>query len=871
MTSLLTSDLSPSEERQLAREKAQRDAFLGRTKDQTLERYRKKQGSQNQGARGIRFVLVPKIAQWIEGHAAAVQNNSGRTGVAVAQFLRLKTWMDAETMAHITLSVVLDLLGSGQTIRTMITHAQNEIGAQLEHEAFLSYMDQSDPQYFLKLQKWYLHDPVRTYDKKLKAMVHAHNRHEDMNWQWMSAEDRIVIGALLLRAVMSIQVDPETREGLFKAVPPAANDPNKKARRHKKHNDANYLGYTMAGLKYRDKLQAMADEDAMRPTPMVCRPKPWTLTERGGYLTQINRAAGDLIHNNNGSMPSQIVLDAINRLQNTPYKINKYILDLQQELLKKSWEIGSFRSYEKDSWEDEHFPLVDSSWLDTLPKDSKEYKETMKTLTEAYHNQKIDEQKAEPPRRTWRQAKELENEPEIYWAWFLDQRGRLYPLNSGLSPQGSDSSKALIMSAHGVAVNEDTKRDLLISIATAGGFDGVDKKDFFERFNWAAKYVQSGDFERMVLDPITHKEWMEGEDPFCFLALCHEYYRIYVTEEQDRAYVFYGRDATCSGVQILSAIIQDEKAARFTNVLVTEEPQDLYGEVAIEAKKLMSDKLWLKVEMEKREAKRLKHNAKCKPENQWEERWVVDVDPEVHDRSVNKTQAMTCGYGATLRTRYNNIKDALRKKVKKGQIPPVHVSDQNIVCAAGIQGMANAFPAYMELNKWFKKLAKAALQAGCEQITWTTPSGMHVSQEYREPLFKQVKTYAAGGGHYGTLGTGNDGSAYIECGYGDPKLSKNESAIAANWTHSLDASVMQLGILDVPEGIDLYTVHDCIYCLSGQFGDVIPHFRKALHNVVTSPVLEELLESNGLTDMVDLPHIGEIDLDHINESPYLFC
>ena len=303
---------------------------------------------------------------------------------------------------------------------------------------------------------------------------------------------------------------------------------------------------------------------------------------------------------------------------------------------------------------------------------------------------------------------------------------------------------------------------------------------------------------------------------------------------------------------------------------MTEEPQDLYGEVAIEAKKLMSDKLWLKVEMEKREAKRLKHNAKSKPENQWEERWVVDVDPEVHDRSVNKTQAMTCGYGATLRTRYNNIKDALRKKVKKGQIPPVHVSDQNIVCAAGIQGMANAFPAYMELNKWFKQLAQAALNAGCEQITWTTPSGMFVAQEYREALFKEVKCYAAGGGHYGTLGTSSDGSAYIEVGHGDPKLSKNQSAIAANWTHSLDGSVMQMGILDVPQGIDLYTVHDCIYCLSGQFGQVIPQFRKALHNVVTSPVLEDLLESNGLTDVVGLPPIGEIDLDQILESPYLF-
>lgn len=82
---------------------------------------------------------------------------------------------------------------------------------------------------------------------------------------------------------------------------------------------------------------------------------------------------------------------------------------------------------------------------------------------------------------------------------------------------------------------------------------------------------------------------------------------------------------------------------------------------------------------------------------------------------------------------------------------------------------------------------------------------------------------------------------------------------------------MALGILDVPEEIPVYTVHDCIYTLSGQFGSVIPKFRKAMHNVVTSPCFEELLESNGLFEEVGLPPIGDIDLDQILESPYLFC
>jgi DNA-directed RNA polymerase len=375
----------------------------------------------------------------------------------------------------------------------------------------------------------------------------------------------------------------------------------------------------------------------------------------------------------------------------------------------------------------------------------------------------------------------------------------------------------------------------------------------------------------MVEEPTLITDWMEADEPFCFLALCEEYKAVFLDESRSRVYVFFGRDQTCSGVQILSAIIKDPKAAYYTNVVVTEAPQDLYGEVAKEAQQLMRNELWLKDQMERREAKRLKHNANAKPENQWEERWVVEVDPSVHDRATNKTQAMTTGYGATIQTRYGNIKKALLKKQKKGEIPNIHPGDINIVCKAGVDGMGEAFPAYMELNKWFKQFAKAALQAGVEQITWTTPTGMFVSQEYREPLYEQVKTYAAGGGHYGKLGLSHDGYSFIETGYGDVKLSKNQSAIAANFVHSLDASVMVFGILDTPEDVQMYTVHDCIYTLSGYFGQTIPNFRKGLHNVVTSPVLEELLESNGLTDVMELPPIGELDLDEIKESPYLFC
>ena len=867
MSSSSTCEPSPEQIRQLKKEKEQRLQFLGKRGRKTIEAQTGGRASQTEGCRGVRGILVPFVANWLDKHFEATAQR-GRAGVAVAELTRLQVWVDTTTMAHIALSVVLDSLGRGSTIKTKITALKAAIGNQVEHQAQIAYMEDVDPDYFKKLQKWYLHDPVRRYDKKIAAMRHAHNKHEEMDWKLMTDEEKIKIGSVLLQAMLSIQIDPETRDGFFQKVQPRWDDPNKP---HKKkgHKEPFYLGYTRIGLQYRDKIQKAADEDSMLPRPMVCLPMDWSPAHRGGYLSHVTSKIEALVHNNKGSEPSSIVYEALNRLQRIPYRVNHYILEIQQQLLQQTWEVGSFRSYEKDSWCEEHFPIVDSDWLSTLDTDSPEYKAEMRKLTTAYHDQQIDEQKAEPPRRVVAMAQEFKDE-QFYFPWFLDQRGRLYPTVTALSPQGADYGKSLLKSANGAPLTEDTRRDLLISIATAGAFEGVDKRDYFERMIWAEKFVQSEHFCHMVENPLDDRYWMDADDPFCFLALCEEFKAVFVDETRSRVYIFFGRDATCSGVQILSAVIQDPKAAYFTNVLVTEAPKDLYGEVAKEAQILMKDDTWLQLQMDAREKKRLVLNAKRKPDQQIPEKWSVDVSPTVHDRKVNKTQSMILGYGGTIQTRYAAIKKALLKKQKSNEIENIDASDINIVCKAGTDGMSLAFPAYFELNKWFKRFAAAVLKAGKETITWTTPSGFFCSQQYLESEFKQINTYCAGGGHYSAI-LADAEEAYVETGEGLPKLTKNTSAIAANFVHSLDASIMHLGLTDVNPDIDVSTTHDCIYCLSGYFGEVIPKFRRAMYNTVTSPVLEELLDSNDVFDAVGMPPIGEIDLDQILESPYLFC
>ena len=215
---------------------------------------------------------------------------------------------------------------------------------------------------------------------------------------------------------------------------------------------------------------------------MVCPPLEWSNEERGGYLIEPPRPYCDLIHNRTKSVPSQGALDALNKLQNQPYRINKFILNVQRQLVQRTHEIGCFRSYERDSWRDEHFPLYSSEYIASLEKGGEDYKRVDGELRDAYHRQALDEKEALTPHRILGIAKEVEDET-FYTPWFFDKRLRMYPA-CALGVTGGDFVKALLVNARPVPINEDSKRELLIAIATSGAFDKVDKKDYFERYQW---------------------------------------------------------------------------------------------------------------------------------------------------------------------------------------------------------------------------------------------------------------------------------------------------------------------------------------------------------------------------------------------------
>ena len=182
------------------------------------------------------------------------------------------------------------------------------------------------------------------------------------------------------------------------------------------------------------------------------------------------------------------------------------------------------------------------------------------------------------------------------------------------------------------------------------------------------------------------------------------------------------------------------------------------------------------------------------------------------DRSVCKRPSMCTAYGASWKSKNEYVTDEL-EEIASG-LKDVHFSltDKVVVTNAVIAGHAAAFPLLEELNQWFKHLAKACLGNDLEYVTWYTPNGSKVVQEYQEMLTERVTTYAMGGGSYWRplkdhKGNRNGRSQItFQTGWGDVKESKTQTALGANWTHSQDAFIMHDTLCDCDQ--PFYAVHD---------------------------------------------------------------
>lgn len=573
----------------------------------------------------------------------------------------------------------------------------------------------------------------------------------------------------------------------------------------------NTLVYHPEFLKAKVALMEQAEAFAGCMWPMLCEPNDWGVRTMGGYLTNDLRRLTSLIRTGvsrkkRGSpplAPDSTALVMLNRLQKVPYRINGRVLELANFCMERRLRVGKFRAEEPSPP-----PSKPEPWETAAIEDKLAYK---KARTE------IEDMNAALAQKNYRTTEALyvanKYKGEVFWVpWSFDFRGRVYPIPTSLSPQGTDFDKSLIYFEEEGPVNEWW---LAFQVATTYG---LDKAPMDERIDWVNK---NHDFlTQIATDPEgTVGLWETAEEPWCFIAASIEYNECVIKGSKKTSGLPVSVDATCSGLQHLSALALDKTAAEMVNVVPTNKPSDGYKIVAEKAKEILPEHL---------------HH--------------------LITRKVTKRTVMTTPYGVTENSARDYIRQELKGiKLEKGEL-------QMIVKAIYRYGVKQVFDGPCRSMEFIQKVAGECIKAGKTTVEWVTPSGFHVIQEYRRNDVDRIETKLLGQ----TVKT----HLLKEWDERQINLAKSKTAASPNLVHSLDAALLHLVFA---EWCAPFTViHDCVLGRSCDMDDLGMAIRDKFVEIYSQPVLQQWAEQLGV-DFDESVMLNTLDINDVQQSAYFFC
>jgi DNA-directed RNA polymerase len=562
--------------------------------------------------------------------------------------------------------------------------------------------------------------------------------------------------------------------------------------------------------------------------PMIMPPRPWTSLAGGGYLVtplrllkrRIGRAQ-QLLENADLS----VVFSAVNAMQSTGFRINKDIY----RTMRNAWDADNLI-----------FGLTTHTFKQLPPRlpddaDAKQISERSRQRADAFNlNNRIKGLKKVMAFRL-SLAERLLDEPQLYFPYQLDHRGRAYPVPQLMNPQSDDLGRSLLEFAEGKPLGERGAYWLAIHLANC--YWKKNKVSFDKRLAWVKEHDQ--EIMAFADDPVcVHRFWDEADKPWMFLAACKEWKRYREEGPDFRSRLPVSMDGTCNGYQHLSAMGRDPIGGRATNLVATDEPEDIYQEVADHV------------------SRRVQRDAENAEGND------ADAARELLgkiDRSVVKHATMTTPYGVTRGTIQKHLVETkpardcrdpkkcawYLAKVLEECIPEVAVEAGNIMAC---------------LRDVARTLARANLG-----MAWTTPTGFHVVHETREPKTPRVKT------------ADRTFVIYQEDETRRIDSRKQADGIVAHLVHSLDAAHMMLTInrLHIGGVRHFAMVHDSFGVHAADVDCLNRVLREEFVRIYSEPVLQKFLNEQRAAhpdvDLAEIPQTGNLDIRQVISSPYFFA
>lgn len=577
--------------------------------------------------------------------------------------------------------------------------------------------------------------------------------------------------------------------------------------------------------------------------PMVVRPRRWRAPTGGGYLRsqpprRLIKADSTAYQASLNGADLSLVYEAVNHIQETPWRINKAVLEIMREV----WDSGGTIAGLPER-HDRSLPAKPAD-IETSTEALLSWKRAAALVYE--HNAAEESRRLVLQQRLWI-AERFSGEDAIWFPHSLDFRGRAYPIPSaGIHPQADDGGKALLEFAHGLPLGPTGGYWLAVHIAN---LFGVDKVSFADRVAWT--YAHSEQLIDSALNPLDGQRfWTEADDPWLALAATFDFAGFLKDGERHVSHLPIPLDGSNSGLQHFSALLRDPIGAAAVNLIPNMTPQDVYTSVATVAQAIAD----------------ATDDPAAEP---WKGGKIT--------RAVTKRPTMTFVYSATRFGMQDMVLGALgdidMANAQRG-LPPHLGGADNYEAARWLshvlfEAISAVVAAASAAMSWLRSVAKVAASAD-RALQWTTPDGLPVLQSYRETFGRRLEVHWQGRLIKVTLAT--EGSRLDARG--------QANGVAPNFVHSLDAAHLRAVARGAKAaGIDyLAVIHDSFGTHAARTDDLVRVLRETFVAQYSGDILADFRREvlaqlpPELADQIKpAPPRGALDLEEVRRAPYLFA
>ena len=639
-------------------------------------------------------------------------------------------------------------------------------------------------------------------------------------------------------------------------------------------------------------------------------------------LVRTNSHAHERIIATTPASQFQDLLDGLNALSATPWRVNKRVLNWVDYFWEayptgQSFIVDDPSSVKFPEWSsvasEMEAPLEDDTDPEAVRR--RQYIERKKQNEELAHKMRLiaNQHSAKATKRLQLGVARDFVDETFYFPHNVDFRGRAYALGPHLQYLGDDLVRGLLQ--FGVAKPLGPNGMFWLKVQLANLY-GKDKLSLDGRVAWSDEQIESGWIRRVDQNPGEPEAmawWQAAEAPVQTLALIFELAQALEADEPERfeSCISVHADGSCNGLQHYAALGRDRLGASQVNLVPADKPTDIYSGVRevverkvnehARAQLLTLDEFTAQIEDEqagahaeheaaallhaeeggkkKRKGKKPNELSAMEMEKEYfaytEQHRMAKLLEDRISRKIVKQTVMTTVYGVTFAGARDQIMnrlldvhavDGFNEPVERKDLPKM----ASYLAKLTFESLNENFKGATDSMEWLIEVAKIIGKETGRPIEWTTPLGWPVLQPYFKTNERRVKTVF----HNMTVHDQVSLKHMDDNSYAPIKPGKQAQALPPNFVHSLDSSHMLRTATACREaGLTFAAVHDSYWthaCDMPTMNRILREEFVRLHESTDLKRMQEQWEQHYALKLPDPPEPGELDIAVVKDSTYFF-